>query len=82
MAQYILGLTYSYGYGIKQSNEKAVYWFTKAAEQEHAKAQYALGIFLLNGVGIKRSKSKAVYWLRKACENSNNNACDILNELK
>ena len=81
-AQYELGSSYFTGNNVEKSYEKAVYWFTKAAEQEHAEAQYALGIFLLNGAGIKQSKSKAVYWLRKACENSNNNACDILNELK
>lgn len=32
-AQYNLGIMYQYGQGVEQSNEKAVEWYRKAADQ-------------------------------------------------
>jgi len=47
---------------------KAVYWFTKSAEQGYAPAQYALGLCYKYGDGIKKDLYKAVEWFTKATE--------------
>ena len=48
-AQFELGLVYYNGQNVKQNYEQAVYWFKKAAEQNHANAQHNLGIMYYNG---------------------------------
>lgn len=52
VAQYNLGYCYAFGQGIKQSYEKAAYWWTKAAEQRDAIAQYNLGCCYEYGQGV------------------------------
>ena len=42
-AQYNLGNAYHNGKGVEKFYEKAVYWYTKAAEQGHVEAQLYLG---------------------------------------
>ena len=42
MAQYCLGLCYEKGKGVPQSNEEAVKWYRKAAEQGYENAKKAL----------------------------------------
>ena len=39
-----------------QDKVKAVYWFTKAAEQGDAEAQYNLGVMYNKGEGIAQDK--------------------------
>jgi len=51
--------------------EKALYWFTKAAEQSHTEAQYIIGTSYGtydNIFGIQKDPEKAVYWSTKAAE--------------
>lgn len=55
-----------------QNEEKAVYWFRKAAEQGYVPAQCNLGVFLLSG--IKKDEKQAVVWLRKAAEKGSSQA--------
>ena len=43
-AQYLLGQMYEKGTGIKPNYQKAVEWYTKAAEQGEIEAQFNLGI--------------------------------------
>ena len=40
IAQYNLGVIYSNGKVVEQSDEKAVYWWQKAADQGNTKAQF------------------------------------------
>jgi TPR repeat protein len=35
---------YDRGQGVEQDDEKAVYWYEKAAEQGHGKAQLTLSV--------------------------------------
>ena len=67
-AQYSLGLCYFNGDGVKSDHEKAVFWYTKAAEQGNATAQHSLGISYYNGNGVEKDDEKTVYWLIKAAE--------------
>jgi TPR repeat protein len=54
--------------------EKAVYWWTKAAEQGHADAQYYLGACYGRGEGVAKDSEKAVYWYTKAAEQGHTEA--------
>lgn len=42
-AQFILGLCYANGTGVRQNNKEAVYWYRKSANQGYANAQNNLG---------------------------------------
>jgi TPR repeat protein len=45
-AQYVLGLLYQNGLGCQSDKDKAVKWYSRAAEQGFAAAQYSLGALL------------------------------------
>lgn len=47
---------------------KAIYWYTKAAEQGYANAQCALSYFYKNGKIVTRNYEKSIYWAKKAAE--------------
>ena len=51
-AQCNLGIMYDDGHGVKQSYEKAVEWYGKAAKQGYAGAQCNLGFMYYNGHGV------------------------------
>jgi len=67
-AQYDLGWRYYFGEEVEQDYEKAVEWFTKAAEQGHTEAQTSLGVRYYFGEGVEQDYGKAVYWFTKATE--------------
>ena len=80
-AQNKLGYCYQHGEGVQKDLNKAVYWYTKAAEQsneidnliEFAKmgntpAQNKLGYCYQHGVGVQKDVDRAVYWLTKAAD--------------
>ena len=51
-----------------QDYAKAVEWYTKAAEQGHARAQNNLGDCYEKGTGVFQSDLWAIYWYNKAAE--------------
>ena len=51
-AQFVLGLMYHIGQGVRQDYAEAVRWYRKAAEQGYAEAQYHLGGMYHNGQGV------------------------------
>ena len=59
---------YENGHGVKQSYEKAMEWYAKAAKQGHARAQFNLGVMYENGHGVKQSYKKAMEWYAKAAK--------------
>lgn len=61
-AQFELGKEY---YDFKD-DERAVYWYRKAAEQGHADAQFNLGLAYRSGKGVRQNYSEAVKWFRSA----------------
>ena len=67
-AQNNLGEMYYLGWGVEESDEKAVEWFLKAAERGYARAQYKLGDMYYFGDGVERSYEKAAEWYLKAAE--------------
>lgn len=67
-AQYELGYCYDRGEGVVQDHEKAMFWFLKAAMQEHDEACYELGMLYHYGEGVEQNYAKAVYWYEKAAK--------------
>lgn len=63
-AQYDIGNMYECGKGVEQDTEKAIKWYTMAAEQGYVDAQNALG----NIYNEKKDYSGAVKWWEKAAE--------------
>ena len=74
-AQNQLAGLYKLGDGVKQSNAKALKWWIKAAEQDHAMAQYNLGECYYYGLGFSNDewlsidKAKAAELFLKSAEN-------------
>ncbi|WP_051908714.1 tetratricopeptide repeat protein [Candidatus Odyssella acanthamoebae] len=60
LAQSNLGFMYHDGLGIERDYNKAVEWYTKAANQELAIAQNNLGFMYQHGLGVERDYNKAV----------------------
>jgi hypothetical protein len=54
------------GYGIRQDQQQAAYWYQLAAEKGHAEAQYNLGRLYATGQGVPRDQEQALRWIRGA----------------
>lgn len=68
-AQNALGEAYYDGKGVTENLTEAVKWFTKAAEQENAKAEYNLGVCYYYGYGAQyKDRGEAAKWYTKAAE--------------
>ncbi len=76
-AQFDVGDLYSRGIEVEQDYSQAVYWWEKAALQEHAGAQTMLGFLYYSGDGVPKDIEKAKYWLRKAIENGESTAMEL-----
>ena len=64
-AENALGLLYASGDGqhaIKQDQEEAVFWFTRAAQDGSVDAQYKLGLLYWDGHGVPKDLQKAYFW--------------------
>ena len=73
-AQYLLGKLYRDGPLLIPDTKKALYWFTRAAEQELPIAQYALGkLYLSNDIEVCDPK-RGIEWLERAAKNGSDYA--------
>ena len=68
-AQYNLAGMYAKGYGVNIDDAMAVYWYKKAAQQDHPRAQYNLGVMYLLGTGVYQSYDEAKKWLQLSYAN-------------
>ena len=60
-AEYRLALSYANGEdGAPEDEEKAFYWFSKAADGDHIGAQFNLGLCYARGEGTEKDYDKAV----------------------
>ena len=64
-AQYHIALCYDEGKGIVQDYQKAVEWYSKAAEQDYHKAQSRLAMCYYKGNGVEQNYQKAIEWFEK-----------------
>lgn len=67
---------------IQEQQQKAFYWFHKAAQQNDAHAQWMVGNMLLNGQGVAQDKVAAYSWLTLASEQNQSGASLKLAQLK
>lgn len=68
-AQHDLAAVYTAGHGgVKQSYDRALYWFRQAADQGVANAQYNLGVLYHQGLGTEADVQEAVYWYSRAAD--------------
>jgi TPR repeat protein len=65
-AQTIIGWFYQSGFGREQSDEQAVEWYRKAAEQNFAEAERHLSQMYRRGAGVSQDENLAAHWLARA----------------
>lgn len=68
VSQYRLGLRYSSGTGVWQSDSTAAAWFERAAKQGNADAAYMSGIDYYTGRGVAQDYVQASRWFEQAAE--------------
>ena len=59
-AQYMVGLSFDHGHGVRRSVSRAIYWYRLSSAQGYASAHLNLGILLANLPGSRRDLSSAI----------------------
>lgn len=67
-AQFLLGILYTEGNGVKQNYKKARYWLRKSASQGNAQALFHLGWMYEYGEGVRSERNKADEFYKDAKE--------------
>ena len=80
-ARYRLGKMYERADRMPKDINKAVYWYTKAAEENHPKAIMALAELYYYGVEVKQNLPLAFKYFRLAAESKNMEAVYCLGEM-
>ncbi len=68
VAQFVLGIMYQEGEGVRLDGDAAVIWYAKAAEQGHVEAQFNLGTMYRYGRGVWLDYVEAFAWFDIAAE--------------
>ena len=61
-------MMYKNGTGVPKSDQEALFWWLKAAEQNFVEAQHWCGVSYGSGTGVPKDEQQAAYWHRKAAE--------------
>lgn len=69
-AQFKLAQIFDDGKLTEQDEEKAFYWYHKAAENNHSYSMLLTGYMLCRGLGVEASQKKANEWLEKSGRNA------------
>lgn len=72
-AEFMLGLFYKCGVGIKVDHTKALFWFNIAAEDNYEQAYSHIGRYYLRGLHVNQDIDNARYWFEKAILSINDN---------
>ena len=80
-AQFDLGVMLHNGLGIDKDPKRCIYWFEKAAAQNHAEAENYLGAIYKTGNGAPQDIEKALHFLKRAMEHGNEAAQRNYSEL-
>ena len=75
---------YNNGRGCVKDEQKALYWYEKAANQGHKEAQYQCGVLYNEKYlefGDLHARDKAIEWYKKAAAQGHENANMILKSL-
>ena|ERR1700757_932833 len=71
-AQYVLGEMYAFGFGVEKNDERAIYWFRKAAllaekgADPAAPAELSVSREYAKGRGVKPDHEESLKWLQRA----------------
>lgn len=79
-AQYRLATMYHAGKETAINQEKASYWYLKAAQQDVTMAQAKIGVRLIEGEGIKKDVEAGIQWLEKAANKNDGLAQLVLSD--
>jgi uncharacterized protein len=79
-AQYCLATMYHAGKETAVNQEKASYWYLKAAQQDVTIAQTRIGTRLIEGEGIKKDVAAGIQWLEKAANKNDGLAQLVLSD--
>ena len=63
---FTFGFMYYKGEGVPRDYAKAMEYFRKADEQDHAAAQFYIGHMYQNALGVKRDYAEAMKWYQKS----------------
>lgn len=77
-AQYVLGLYYEAGHGVKVNYTEAVKWYRLAAENGNDGAQFFLAQCMEDGKGTPQNTQEAIRWYKMSAEQGNVDAQTIL----
>jgi TPR repeat protein len=77
-SQFSLAIMYSNGEGVDSDMDKAVYYYTEAAEQGHSDAQSTLGQMYYYGEDVEKDIKTAINWYEKAAAQDNADAQILL----
>ena len=67
-AMYSWGEACQHGSFVVKNEEKAIEWYSKAAEKGHKEAQYCLGKAFYDGCVVKQNYQEALKWFQNAAE--------------
>ena len=67
-AQFIIGIMYQEGTGVRSDGNEAAAWYARAGEQGHAEAQFNLGTMYRYGRGVWQDYVEAFAWFDVAAE--------------
>ncbi len=81
MAQYKLGMAYSYGQGTQQNDAEAATWYLHAGSQGLAAAQYILAVNYEHGRGVPQDVVEALKWYHLATLKGNKAAAEYRDAL-
>jgi len=71
--QFKLGVMYERGQGVTQNYQKAIEYYTKAANQGCNDALFSLGGVYYTGKGVPQNYQKAIEYYTKAVNQDSNN---------
>ena len=63
--QYVYGVCYEKGWGVKQDMKQALEWYQKAAKQDNGPAYNSIGNIYRNGNGVTADPNQAFEWYQK-----------------
>ena len=69
-AEFMLGVIYFYGKGVKPDDAIAAIWFHKSAIKDNASGQLAFGSLHIRGLGLRQDLVKAYGWLTVAANHA------------
>ena len=80
-AQTDLGTAYELGLGLEKDMNKAIHWYTEAADRGYAGAQTNLGVLYASGDGVEWNRDLAIQWLQRAARQGDRVAMENLKAL-